>query len=553
VKTLRKLVILVLLMAAAGAAGWFYFFGGDEGKALTFQMGRVETGRLVSAVSSTGTLSAVITVLVGSQVSGQIKELLVDFNSEVRQGQVIARIDPENFEAKARQTEADLAVARTSVLIQQAALARAKADLESALAAPVEARAQLEKAQVILDDTKRDLVRKKALFAKTAISRSQLDQAQAAHDQALAQLQAAQAQLTNQTASVDSRRAQLSMAEAQVKQAHAQVLRAEASLNQARIDLDHTIIRSPVDGVVIERAVDIGQTVAASLQAPKLFTIAQDLRKMQVETNVDEADIGRIKAGQTANFTVDAFPGQEFAGNVVQIRKAAQTVQNVVTYTVVVSADNPDLRLLPGMTANVQMVVSERSQALKVPNAALRFTPDGQGTAGSESPSGTNNQAGGGSARRSAEEQVKRLAETLRLTGDQVSQLKAFFAEGGRRIAHLRQQGASQEDIQAEIQKMRERNRSALLSILTPEQRDKYQQMLMARQDNPVSRGRVWVLDAKGKPRPIDIVTGISDGTFTQVVRGDLKPGQQVMVGATQASPKTGGGGGGGGLGRFGF
>ena len=498
-KTLRRLIVLVLVLAAAGAVWFFYFHKDDSSQASVFRLGKVERGNIVSAVSSTGTLSAVITVQVGSQVSGQIKELLADFNSEVRRDQVIARIDPENFAAKVRQAQADLAVARANVAIQHSSFQKARADLESALASPVEAKAQVLKFKVILADAKRDLDRKRVLLKRAAISQSQLDQAQAAHDQAQAQLEAAQAQLTNQTAMVESRRASVSIAEAQIKQAQAQVLRAEAALHQAEVDLDHTIIRSPVDGVVIERAVDIGQTVAASLQAPKLFTIAQNLRKMQVETNVDEADIGRIQSGQQAIFSVDSFPGQDFQGKVEQIRKAAQTVQNVVTYTVVVSADNPDLRLLPGMTANVQIVVAERPNVLKIPNAALRFSPNGQG-GGAKAASGSGGQGRGAAV----ENQIKRLSESLKLNQNQISQVRAVFAQVREHIAKMRGQGASREEIQAEVQKLRERNKTLIMNILTEEQREKYRQMSAARQANPVTRGRVWILDPTGRPKPVD-------------------------------------------------
>ena len=547
-KTLRKVVVVILLAAAVGAVFWAYFYNSENDESAVYRLGKVERGDVVSAVSSTGTLSAVITVQVGSQVSGQIKELLADFNSEVRRDQVIARIDPENFEAKVRQAQADLAVARANVAIQEASYKKAQADLKSALAAPEEAKAQLLKSKVILADAKRDLDRKRVLLKRAAISQSQLDQAQAAHDQAQAQLAAAQAQLINQTAMVESRRAQLIIAEAQIKQARAQVLRAEAALHQAEVDLDHTIIRSPVDGVVIERAVDTGQTVAASLQAPKLFTIAQNLRKMQVEANVDEADIGRIKSGQQANFSVDSFPGRDFRGKVEQIRKAAQTVQNVVTYTVVVSAENPDLRLLPGMTANVQIVVAERSDVIKVPNAALRFLPNGRGDGGNPAA-----EPGGGGAGTSLEDRVKRLGQALGLSPDQISQVREIFARVRERVVKMRQQGASREEIQAEAQKLREQNKARIMGLLTPRQREKYLQMAAARRDNPVTRGRVWVLDPEGKPTPIDVVTGVSDGTFSQLVRGDLKVGRQVIVGASQAARAAKKSAPAGGLRRFGL
>ena len=281
------------------------------------------------------------------------------------------------------------------------------------------------------------------------------------------------------------------MAEAQVAHAQAQVEQREAALHQGRVDLDHTVIRSPVDGVVIERSVDIGQTVAASLQAPRLFTIAQDLRKMQVDTNVDEADIGRIQVGQTATFTVDAFPGQEFSGRILQIRKAAQSVQNVVTYTVVISADNPDLRLLPGMTANALIVVAQRDQALKVPNSALRFWPPGEEKK-MQTESEPSPRAESGI---SPQERLKRLTQALNLSEEQQARVKAMAAEMRPRFMALRSGGADPDEIRAQFRRLMAESKNGLLAILNPEQREKYLRLVASRATNPARPGIVWVLD----------------------------------------------------------
>jgi len=531
---LRKVLFFVILAAMVIGAVMIYASRNRDERPSTFRLARVERGPIISAVSSTGTLNAVITVQVGSQVSGQIKELLADFNSEVREGQVIARIDPENFEARVRQAEAELAVAQSNVSIQRAASERARAELQNARSALDATKAQREKARVAVEDAQRDLNRKKTLHKSKIISESDIDKAVAVYEQAVAQLHAADAEAQAQSSLVRSRQAALKMAEAQVEHALAQVKQREAALRQNRVELEHTVIRSPVDGVVIERSVDVGQTVAASLQAPTLFTIAQDLRKMQVETNVDEADIGNIQEGQGTTFSVDAFPGHEFSGKVEQIRKAPETVQNVVTYTVVVSADNPDLRLLPGMTANVQIVVEERKDSLKVPNAALRFQPSGAETDASKATKygAVASRPGGGGAQQ-IEDRVKRLTEALQLNEDQQSQIRAIFAKAREQIMSLRRQGATREDIRAEIERMRQRNRGIILQILNPEQRLKFLQLTEARAASPVTRGRVWVLDTGGRPAPIDIMTGITDGSFTEVVQGDLQPGQQVIIGAT--------------------
>jgi HlyD family secretion protein len=342
-----------------------------------YRFAEVARGPLTATVSATGTLNAVTTVQVGSQVSGQIKELLADFNSEVRAGQVIARIDPATFEAKVGQAQADLLVARAAVFGQQALLERARADLASAQAMLNVLKAQLEKTEAELKDAKRNLERRADLFKRGYSPESERDKAQATYDSAVALRRAAIAQAQAQESTIAAMAAQIKVAEAQIETARATVQQKEAALKQAEIDVAHTFIRSPVDGVVVSRNVDIGQTVAASLQAPILFLIAQDLTRMQVNASVDEADVGRIAVAQKATFTIDAFPGETFQGAVIQIRKAAVIVQNVVTYDVVVTASNPQLKLLPGMTANLRFLVAERADVLKVPNAALRYRPPG--------------------------------------------------------------------------------------------------------------------------------------------------------------------------------
>ncbi len=533
---MRKFIVSIIVLAAA-AAGWYFFYpdAGDEAPA--YRLAKIERGSIVHLVSSTGTLSAVITVQVGSQVSGQIKELLADFNTEVKAGQIIARIDPVNFEARLRQAEAELAVAKANVAIQEAVVERTRAELENARSNLAAARAQVDKAQAAVTDAEQEYERKRALFKKAAVSKREIDQARAARDQAVAQLKTAQAQLAAQAQQINSRQAQLKMAQAQVMHARAQVEQRRAVVENARIDLEQTIIRSPVNGVVIERNVDVGQTVAASLQAPTLFTIAKDLRQMQVEASLDEADIGGIQVGQRASFTVDAYPDRTFTGIVEQIRMASKTVQNVVTYTVVISAENRDLRLLPGMTASVQIVVDERRDVLKAPNAALRFKPAGE-TGSTGRPA---DQAFGGRA--AAEERFKRLSRALALTEDQQARLRERFVQGRRKIMTLRQAGASAEEIKAEIEALRRRNRQAVETILTPKQLEAYRRLTARREVNPIRPGTLWVLGRDGKPEPAPVMIGVSDGQFTEIVRGEIEAGQEVIVGRRRTGTKKRAGG----------
>ena len=316
---IKKIVFTVILSLLIGGAGFAYWRMGNSNKEPPYLTVPVSKGNVRQVVSSTGTLQAVTTVIVGSQVSGTIANLGADFNTKVSKGQVVAQLDQSKFSARVEETRANLLAAQAS----------------------------MAKSKVAVEDAERTLKRSKELKQRELVPQSELDAAQAAYDAA---------------------RSQLNVSQAQVGQA-------QAGMNQASIDLGYTVIRSPVDGMVISRNVDVGQTVAASLQAPTLFTIANDLTKMEVHTNVDEADVGNIREGQDVSFTVDAHPNRRFRGKVHQVRNAPQIIQNVVTYDAVVRINNKELLLKPGMTANVQFLVSEKEDVLTIPNMALRFKP----------------------------------------------------------------------------------------------------------------------------------------------------------------------------------
>jgi HlyD family secretion protein len=371
-----KFLLAFGFLTLLGTGGWAsrgYFWAQQNGD--KYRLAPIERGDISAYVSATGTLNPVIMVQVSTQVSGTIEKLFADFNSSVQDGEIIALLDQASFRAKVAQADASLENARADLKNAQANVSNVVASIENARAEVANQRANVERVQVEIADTKRDLDRHRTLFERQLISRSELDTAQSNSATATAQRNAARAQLDAAEAKQRSAQAQLRSAEAQVDKAKAQVGQAQASLEQAQVDFDRTIIRSPINGTVISRNVDIGQTVAASLQAPTLFTIAQDLTKMQVDTNVSEADVGNVAVGQAATFTVDAFPNQVFQGSVREIRQAPIIVQNVVNYNTVIAVDNPERKLRPGMTATVSILVARRNQVLKIPKAALRFQP----------------------------------------------------------------------------------------------------------------------------------------------------------------------------------
>ena len=322
-----------------------------------------------------------VTVQVGSQVSGNIVALYADFNSRVKRGQLIARIDPAMFQARVDQAKANYDSAQASVVTARASLKKAESDIANAEANVANQKANVVRAQSAVTDADVKNKRRVTLMNEGIIAQEDADTAQATYDQAVASLDAAQSGVVAAQAAVASAQAQKDVAQTQLDATQALVKQAQAALRQAQLDLEHTRILAPVDGVVVSRNMDLGQTVAASFQAPTIFQIAQDLSKMEVDTNVDEADVAPVQVGQRADFTVDAYPGQVFTGRVAQIRQAPIKVQNVVTYDVVVQVANPDLKLFPGMTANVKILTGSVSHAVRLPLAALRYRPAGSTTA----------------------------------------------------------------------------------------------------------------------------------------------------------------------------
>jgi HlyD family secretion protein len=394
---MKKIVITALVAIVALAAGIFFYSRREP--ETTYRTARVERGSIVSSVSATGNLAAVVTVQVGTQVSGTIQKLYVDFNSPVKKGETIAQIDPALFNAQVEQTHGNY-------LSAQASLLKVKADLT---------------------DAKRNLERYRQLLKDGIVSQSDFDTADNRYEQAAAT----------------------------VKAAEGSVAQTRGAYSQAETNLRYSTIRSPVDGIVVSRNVDVGQTVAASFQTPTLFTIAQDLTKMEIDTSVDEADISRIKVGQPVSFTVDAYPDNRFTGKVTQIRNAPIVTQNVVTYVVVVGVDNKDMKLKPGMTANVTVETARKDDVLKIPSAALRFKPKG------------------------------------------VKEIKVKPAAPEKPSAKPASKAKSE-----------------------PKQ-------------------KVYVLSAAGNPRPVRVTTGISNDGQVEVVEGDLKENDEVIVEQVQPKKKA--------------
>jgi HlyD family secretion protein len=416
-RLVRTLVWLVLLAVVCGAAITWWM--GRAANAVSYATAAVDRGPITRAVTATGTVNPILTVTVGSYVSGVIKQVLCDYNTEVKQGQVCARIDPRPFQTALDQTKANLDVAK----------------------------AQLQKDNANLTYAKLAYGRNAELAKRQAVTQDVADSAKSVQDQA-------QAQVALDEATIELRQAELAA---------------------AQVNLDYTDIASPVDGTVVSRNITIGQTVASSFQTPTLFLIAQDLKQMQVDTNASESDIGSVRQGDRVIFTVDAFPSRNFEGTVASVREAPQSIQNVVTYDVVVTVDNADLALRPGMTASVRIVVDERNDVIRVPTQALRYRPSnapatpipGAGAAGPGPAAGP--QTSGQRHRPGA--------------GGSPSQPVA----GAAPVAPIDRSQAG-------------------------------------------GAGRIWLL-RDGRPEPAQVTTGLDDGSFTEIMSGSVQPGDQVVTG----------------------
>ena len=502
---LRKLGIAAIVITVA-AGGWYFWGKRGESADGGYRTETVQRGDVRVAISSTGTLSAISTVTVGSQVSGQITEVLVDFNDRVTKGQVLATIDASTYQAQIEQGSAQIASAQASLRQAQAGLRNAQLDYN----------------------------RKADLGRQQLVSKSDVDLARSSLEQAQAQVNSAQAQIRQQTASTQT----------------------------TRVNLQRTVIRSPVDGVVLTRTIEPGQTVAASLSAPELFTIAEDLAKMKIELAVDESDIGQVKVGQVVSFSADAFPERQFKGVVDQVRLSATTSNNVVTYPVVVTVDNSDGTLLPGLTVNAEIEVSKRSDVLKLANAALRFKPaEGSPLAalqGAGPGQGPGAQGGRGAG---MSEDLQALAATLALKPEQqaafdaaLEQMKQRQAErmaqapaqgqqGGNRMfggGPPRMgggQGGGDASMQAQMRaRMRDRFNqqfAAFRDTLDDAQRAKWD----GARDAQLNAKRVTIYKlVDGKPQVAMVRLGASDGSSTEISGRDIAEGDLVIAGEQSAT-----------------
>ena len=516
----RRLLLGTFVVVAAAAGGGAYILMDAQAEpAPTYRFATVERGPLVSTVTASGKVQALVTVVVGSQLSGQIKELRADFNDRVKKGQVIARLDTDHLEARLQQAKAELETARATFAMQQAQASKAKSDIRTAAA-------EIVRSQAALIEARRDNVRKQSLARRGIGSRADADKAESA-------LRQAEATLSSAKAKEAAAKASYQVAEAQVASAKATVATREAAVRLVEVDLRRSEIRAPIDGVIVERNVDVGTTVAASLQAPTLFTIAQDLRKIEVHASVDEADIGRIAKGQRTSFTVNAFPNRTFRGTVKQIRLAPKEEQNVVTYTVIVSADNPDQLLLPGMTANLKVVSQQRVATLKVPNAALRFRmPGATNAAGPRRFSGRSGL--------SSKAMAERLAKQLELSPEQTRQIAGIIEETRTAMRALRDQRMRRQQRFQRFRAIRREGANKISAVLTAKQRERYASLRRLRANR--SFGQLYVMDKSGTPKVIRVRVGITDGSFTEIRGRGIEAGTRVVISRSGGARRNGGG-----------
>lgn len=572
-----KRFFLVIALLIGGILVWIYQTQDAGGRIAAeggYRTQMLDRGQVIAQVSTAGTVSPTTTVIVGSQLSGQVVEILADFNSEVKAGQLLARLNSDQIRAKADAARADLAQARAARSVQDAQMEKARADISRAGAVADDMRAQYAKSSTQFADASKTLERQSELASRGIVSAAGLQSATTQRDTLNSQRNSAAAQIESATAQIASLTADLKVIEAQMLSGDAQIQQRAAVVRQIEVDIANSEIRSPVDGVVIQRNVELGMPVAASLQAPTLFLVAQDLRRIEIQANVDEADVGRVKPGQEVTFNVNAYPGRTFSGIVKQVRLGSQTVQNVVIYTSVISVDNSNLDLRPGMTANLRILTERRDNVVRVPNAALRWRPPVSAEALSyvqqpaqeagEAPAGPfvepQGGRGGGGRGGGGGQNIGALAERLRsdlgLDEKQLRELDKVIAEApprspgatGGQAAPEQRGGSGREAREAFIEKVN--------AFLTPDQRTRFRDLRQDMRPERTARaagitgipGRVYRIDTKGLPMSVPIRLGANDGAFTEVVSG-LEAGAPVIVGG---APPGNGRSGFGGL-RFGM
>ena len=484
------LFTLAVPLALAGAAGAIFLklpdplsqLGMRSAPEVVYETAPVSRGPIRKIISTSGPVRALVTVSVGSELSGLIDAVNADFNSTVKKGDVLATIDTRSFKAKVAQAKADLAAAEAALVNQNAVLARADAILKLA-------RSTIE--------------RQRPLVQKGVSPISVLDTA---------------------TRDIEVGTAEINVAKAQIESAKATIAQRQAQLRSTEIDLERTQIKAPIEGTVISRSVDPGQTVAASFQAPELFKIAQDLARIRIEAQVNEADVGAIEAGNPVTFTVDAYPERQFEGQVAQVRLAATEINNVVTYTVIIEAVNEDRKLFPGMTANVQIEAARRDDVLRLANDVLRYKPKN---------SVTGARHGGSDGTERGGRMVERLKAEVALTPEQEAAVKDALAKLGEEMkAPSGAMGGAPMDFGAMRQRMSARVEQALGPLLSAEQKLQFERYKKGREG---TRGAtVYILDAKGEPEPRFVRLGLTDEQFTEVAGGDVGDGASVIVRARE-------------------
>ena len=553
----RKLIAVSVLGLVAALAGYALLRpSGSSADNAAYRTVGADRGPIIATVKATGTLNPVSTVLVGSQLSGQIIEILADFNAQVKAGQVVARLNSEQIKARRDAALADVAQGRSDLAVKKAQAERSRATRLRADSTLKDILAQRERVGAQRDDAQRTLARQKELFSRGVGTQQALDAARTQAEVQAAALNSAEAQIASTRAELVGLDADIALADAQVASGEASILQRAARLKDIEIDLERTDIRSPVDGVVVQRQVELGQTVAASLSTPTLFLIAQDLREIEIYANIDESDVGRLKAGQQATFTVAAFPDRSFQGRLKLVRLGATTIQNVVTYIAIIAVSNSDMSLLPGMTANLQLVTEERRDVLRVANSALRYRPAGgiaialptaqRAASPSEGddaePGARAGQGGGQGGGGFGPAYLARLMNEIKPTPEQAKAIDAILAEA-REAGRSARAGLSPDERRNLGVGMRREVTAKIAQVLDPERKTKFEEMIRearTARGTAGTPGRIYLLDEKNEPRPVSVRTGVSDGSITEIVSGEVPEGAKIIIGGgPKAAPVT--------------
>jgi len=507
---MKKIFFLMLIISLLGGGYYFYTSNNGEIASTTYEYIKIEKGNIKKTVSATGKIIPTSTLTLSSEISGKIVDINKDFNSKINKGEVLATFDQNPFILNVKESQTLVDISNSKLKQKIASLQKAKSELNNSISNKYGAESRLNDSLLYLNKLKENLEEKKRLFEKKFISKKEFEDSNFEYESAIIQFGTLESEISSLNAIINSRKAQIDIINAEIEEVEKIIQQSELTLESGKLDLIKTKIVSPIDGFILDRHISIGDVLGAYQKDSIMFTIAETLSKMNIEIFIDESDIGNIKQNQIVEFSTDAFPDRKLNATITQIRYSPIDDQNVITYEVIASFDNPENLLLPGMTANVDIIVQNKEDVLKVKNSALSVKLNQK----PKQNSGGSKWGGGGAS------QMQEIMAQINMTTEQQNKMRGVYPKLGKVRGSLEAKNLSPEKVRKEIQLYIE---NALLELLTDEQRNKYFSLKQS-----LNVKKVFKL-VDGSHEKIDLITGLNSGGFTEIIKGDIKEGDEVI------------------------